>query len=209
MLQNRVDPLGRIISTPARGLWMGNRGVIHNEHKQITKLFNHKAWIICQLHFKERRRSVMTPNRWTELFFLDEATALAAGHRPCFECRKEDAKRFKSSWIEGNPAYKFSMKTSITEIDAIIHSERIDHEKKKVTHQRTLANTPDGTFILLKEQPHLLYKGKLHPWTPFGYGQSVAFTSSSTLTILTPTSVVNAIAAGYIPQMKLPAFNSL
>jgi hypothetical protein len=84
MLQNRVDPFGNIIRTPARGAWMGNRGVIHDEHKTIRKAFKIKAWITCALQFKGRHREVMTPNRWTELFFLDEATAFAAGHRPCF-----------------------------------------------------------------------------------------------------------------------------
>src|SRR4051812_14165929 len=127
MLQNRVDPLGQFIHSKARGSWMGNRGVIH-ENKQIVKTFKHKAWITCVLQFKGRKRTVMTPGRWTELFFLDEATAFAAGHRPCFECRREDAKRFKTCWIKGNPEYNFSMTTSITQIDEIIHKERIDHD---------------------------------------------------------------------------------
>ncbi|HEY0652814.1 MAG TPA: hypothetical protein VGD65_06790, partial [Chryseosolibacter sp.] len=113
MLQNRVDPFGSIISTAARGTWMGNRGVIHNEQKQITRPFKHKAWITCVLEFKDRRRTVMSPGRWTELFFMDEATAFAAGHRPCFECRREDAKRFKECWLKGNPSHQFSMSTSI------------------------------------------------------------------------------------------------
>src|SRR5688572_2180120 len=133
MLQNRVDPLGRLIETRARGSWLGNRGVIHNEHKQITRAFKHKAWITCALEFKGRKRTVMSPDRWTELFFLDEATAFAAGHRPCFECRREEALRFKSFWIQGNPEHSFHMKTSIQLIDNIIHSERIDANNKKIT----------------------------------------------------------------------------
>ncbi len=136
MLQNRVDPLGRIIKTSARGSFMGNRGVIHNKHKEIIHTFKHMAWITCALEFKGRKRTVMTTGRWTELFFMDEATAFAAGHRPCFECRREDAKKFKHYWIQGNPRYNFSMSTSINEIDAIIHRERITREKKKIMHQR-------------------------------------------------------------------------
>lgn len=199
MLQNRVDPLGRFIKTSARGSWMGNRGVIH-KHKEITRAFKHKAWIICTLEFKGRKRTVMTPDRWTELFFLDEATAFAAGHRPCFECRKADAGRFKSCWIQGNPLHHFNMTTSIHEIDEIIHSERIDTEKKKIMHQRMPSDIPDGTFILMNEHPYVLKNSRLHRWTPFGYEDSIAVPEASTLTVLTPHSIVNAFRAGYAPQ---------
>jgi hypothetical protein len=203
VLQNRVDPCGEIIATNARGLWMGNRGVIHNQYQQIIRPFKHKAWIICQLEFKGRKRTVMTPNRWTELFFLDEATALSAGHRPCFECRKEDAKRFKSCWIKGNPLHGFTMATSINEIDEIIHRERIGLEKKKVLHTRKLSDIPDGAFILMTGNPFLFYKSQLHRWTPFGYKESISVSHTSMLNMLTPNSIVNAIIAGYEPQMKL------
>src|SRR5450432_2352002 len=105
MLQNRVDPYGEIIRTEARGSLMGNRGVIHDANQKIVRAFKHKAWIACALQFQGRRRAVMSPNRWTELFFLDETTAFAAGHRPCSECRKENFKKFKQCWIIGNPQY--------------------------------------------------------------------------------------------------------
>lgn len=201
MLQNRVDPLGRLIETSARGLWMGNRGVIHNEHQQIIRNFKHKAWITCTLTFKERKRTVMTPGRWTELFFLDEATAFAAGHRPCFECRKQDAKKFKSCWIMGNPAHNFSMATSINQIDEIIHRERIDDQKKKVVHQHMTEDIPEGTFLLIHDDPFVFSKGRLLQWTPFGYADSIAVPEHSALTILTPRSIVNAFRAGYVPQI--------
>lgn len=200
MLQNRVDPFGNIIRTDARGSWMGNRGVIHNEQKEITSAFRNKAWITCLLEFKGRHRSVMTPGRWTELFFLDEATAFAAGHRPCFECRREDAKRFKSCWITGNQAHHFSMSTSINEIDEILHVERIGREMKKVKHEENSADIPEGTFILSNESPWLLHKGRLHLWTPMGYEESKPLPEDSLLTILTPKSTVNAFRAGYVPQ---------
>jgi hypothetical protein len=201
MLQNRVDPLGRFIETSARGSWMGNRGVIH-KHKQITKIFKHKAWITCTLEFKGRKRTVMTPDRWTELFFLDEATAFAAGHRPCFECRRDDALRFKSCWIKGNPVHHFNMTTSINRIDEIIHRERIDNEKAKVMHQCATSDIPEGTFILMNDNPFVFSKGRLHRWTAFGYEDSIAVPESSTLTILTPQSIVNAFRAGYTLQIK-------
>jgi hypothetical protein len=202
MLQNRVDPFGRIIKTSARGAWMGNRGVIHNEHKEITRAFKHTAWITCVLEFKGKRRTVMTADRWTELFFLDEATAFAAGHRPCFECRREDAKRFKSCWIQGNPLHNFNMSTSIHQLDEVIHRERIDHEKKKVLRQRPSSAIAEGTFIVLNEDPYLFSNRRLHRWTPFGYENSIAVPEASMLTILTPDSIVNAFRAGYVPQIK-------
>lgn len=202
MLQNRVDPKGEFIMTSARGAWMGNRGVIHKD-KQIVKAFKHKAWIICALEFKGRKRSVMMPDRWTELFFLDEATAFAAGHRPCFECRKEDAQRFKSCWISGNPQYHFDRKTSINLIDEVIHRERIDDDKKKITHQRISSDLPDGTFILIQEDTYVLNKERLHRWTPLGYTDTIAV-PNSLLTVLTPLSIVNAFRAGYAPQISYP-----
>jgi hypothetical protein len=199
MLQNRVDPFGNIIRTAARGSLMGNRGVIHNSQREITHAFKHKAWITCMLEFKGRRRKVMTPDRWTELFFLDEATAFAAGHRPCFECRREDAQRFKACWVKGNPSYKFTLKTSIKEIDDVIHRERIDERKKKVTYERMSDDIPEGTFVTMKDDAYLLYNNQLHRWTPFGYDGSMAIGEASMLTILTPTSIVNAFLAGYRP----------
>jgi hypothetical protein len=201
MLQNRVDPLGRFIKTSARGSWMGNRGVIHM-HKQITKPFKHKAWITCALEFKGRKRTVMMPGRWTELFFLDEATAFAAGHRPCFECRKGDAQRFKSCWLKGNPVHNFNMTTSINLIDAIIHGERIDKEKKKVMHQQVSSDIPEGTFILMNDDAYVFTNSRLHRWTAFGYEDGIPVPEGSTLTVLTPHSIVNAFRAGYTPQIK-------
>lgn len=202
MLQNRVDPFGNIIQTSARGSWLGNRGVIHNDHKRITHAYKHKAWITCVLEFKGRSRVVMTPDRWTELFFLDEATAFAAGHRPCFECRREDAKRFKSFWIQGNPQYGFDMKTSIRNIDEVLHAERIDHGGRKGTHTRPRSGLQDGIFVAVEEQPFLFYKGQLKRWTPFGYEKAIDLPTVDLLTVLTPRSIVNAFRAGYMPEVN-------
>jgi hypothetical protein len=202
MLQNRVDPSGNFIVTSARGSFMGNRGVIHKD-KKIVKAFNHKAWIICVLEFKGRKREVMMPDRWTELFFLDEATAFAAGHRPCFECRREDAQKFKSFWIQGNPEYNFNMKTPVSEIDNIIHAERIDHEKGKVTHQRKVNDISNGTFVSIDNQPFMFHKNKLQRWTPFGYYDEISIDSNLSFTVLTPRSTVNAFIAGYEPLVNV------
>src|SRR3954469_22149992 len=135
MTQNRVNPFGKIFATSARGAWLGNRGQLHGKGKTILRPFKHQAWIICLLQFKNRRRQIMTPGLWTELFFMDEATAFAAGHRSCFECRRDDASHFKAAWLKGNPQYGFTIKTSINKIDEIIHAERIDSNGKKVTYE--------------------------------------------------------------------------
>ena len=139
-MQNRVNPFGQIIDTKARGSWMGNRGRIHNEKKAIIYPYKLPAWLTCKLNFKGRKRQIMAPNSYTELFFLDEATAFAAGHRPCFECRREDFNRFKKLWIEANPQYQFSNKTSIREIDKILHADRINTDGTKKMYQEHLSN---------------------------------------------------------------------
>ena len=209
MLQNRVSPNGSIIKTPARGAWLGNRGVIHNEHKEIVKPFNIKAWIICMLEFRGRHREIMQPDRWTELFFLDEATAFSAGHRPCFQCRYKDHIRFKECWIKGNPQYSFDIKTSVKSIDDIIHAERIDRTRIKLTYTEQIKNLPDGVFITNNEESYLLSAGKLYRWTPYGYDKSENALPGRTVEVLTPRSIVNAFKAGYEPQMDKTAGNML
>jgi len=202
-LQNRLDPKGNIISTTARGAWLGNRGVIHNAQKQIVRPFKVKAWIICMLEFRGRHRNVMMPDRWTELFFLDEATAFSAGHRPCFQCRYADHQRFKTAWLKGNPEYGLNKKTSVIEIDKIIHAERVDHGQK-VTYQDNINSLPDGTFIQLKDEPYLVAKSKIYRWTPFGYEEGTKPGNIEMVTVLTPKSIVNAFRGGYRPQIDLP-----
>jgi hypothetical protein len=203
MLQNRVDPFGNLIKTKARGAWMGNRGVIHNENQEILRPFKLKAWIICKLQFKGRHREIMSPNRWTELFFLDEATAFAAGHRPCFECRREDASKFKTLWLKGNPEYGFDQKTSIQKIDEIIHSERIDRKGSKVVFEEDIHSLPNGCFVLHNDGPFLVLNKMLLPWSPSGYLQEIPFPEVGKVSVLTPKSVVNAFRAGYLPEMAV------
>jgi hypothetical protein len=200
MLQNRVDPFGNLIKTKARGALMGNRGVLHDEHQQIRRPFKLKTWIACVLEFKGRKRKVMTPNRWTELFFLDEATSFAAGHRPCFECRRADADRFKTLWLKANPEYGFDQKISIKEIDAILDKERIRPDKSKVTFEDDAEKLPNGTFVLFDEKPWLFWDSALYLWTPFGYEPGAPLPDARKLTVLTPRSVVRTFRAGYVPQ---------
>ena len=203
MLQNRVDPFGNIIKTKARGTWMGNRGILHNNEQEIIRSFKLKAWITCKLEFNGRKRKVMSPNRYTELFFLDEATSFAAGHRPCFECRRDDYHHFKSLWIKGNPEYRFNEKTSITKIDDILHQERIGRNKIKVTYEENAEELPDGSFVLVDHKSYLIFKQNIYLWSPFGYDKTHVLPKPNKAMILTPRSIVNTFRAGYVPQIAL------
>ncbi|MGN6534025.1 MAG: hypothetical protein ACTHK0_19955 [Ginsengibacter sp.] len=202
-MQNRVNPFGEIIETKARGAWMGNRGRIHNEKKEIISSYKLNAWLICKLNFRGRKRQIMAPDRYTELFFLDEATAFAAGHRPCFECRREDFNRFKNLWILANPQYHFKDKTSIRDIDKILHCERINKDGSKKTFEVDINNLPDGTFISIDKKAYLFYKKQLHLWSPSGYEKQSISTIMGKVQVLTPLSVVNTFLAGYAPQISI------
>ena len=201
-LQNRVDPFGQLIRTTARGTWMGNRGSIHNEHQQIIRPFRLKAWITCVLEFKGRHREVMMPNLYTELFFLDEATAFSAGHRPCAECRRADFNHFKAAWVQGNPLYMYHMKTPIGEIDEILQRERIDMRGGKFTYREKLGDLPEGSFIEYNNKPYMIrHPNSVIQWTPFGYTDSIKIPPSLEVNVLTPKSIVNMLQSGYLPQI--------
>ena len=207
-LQNRVNPFSTLISTPERGAWTGNRGVIHNECKEIIKNHAVKYWITCVLKYKNARRSVMTPNRWTEVFFLDEATAFAAGHRPCGFCRHADFKRFKDLWIKANgEQYGLTTKTKMDIIDAIIHQERLDKNGVQKTFISTLSALSDGTFITLNEvgKAYLWYQQNLYEWSFSGYTKVFQFDKNQEVTVLTPLSYVAVFKAGYVPEVHFSA----
>ncbi len=203
MHQNRVNPQGQIISTPARGTWMGNRGLLHDDQKNIIRPFKLKAWLICVLEFKDRKREIMKPDRYTELFFFDEATAFSAGHRPCFECRRKDYEKFKSLWLKGNPEHRFTEKTSIREIDQVLHTERISNDGGKITFKDNIGELPYGTFTEFEGRPYILSDRFLYHWIPFGYDKKMQLPSATEVKVLTPVSTVKAFRAGYIPQIRI------
>lgn len=205
-LQNRVDPFGSFIATSARGAFMGNRGgALHNDHQQLTvRRWTSNRWIICQLEFKGRKRPLMSPGCYTELFFYDEATALAAGHRPCWECRRDDFKSFKAAWLKGNPQYGFADDVKIDEIDRILQRERISSAGQKETFEAYLDGLPDGVMIMLPDNTEaagLVWQGKVYPWSFTGYGTPVSLSGSIKVRVLTPASTVNAIRAGFLPNV--------
>ena len=198
-LQNRVTPFGEIIATPARGLFIGNRGIIHDPATRtlLARRWNSPAWLVCVCDWKGQRRQVMGPGSWTELFFLDEATALAAGHRPCFECRRADAVRFRDAWARGrglDPPPKAG------EIDRVLHAERLDGRAKRRHALPSAASTlPDGAMVALGQQAFLIVDDHARPWSPSGYGPAI--TPSPELELLTPPSTVEALRQGYRPTL--------
>jgi len=199
-LQNRVTPFGKLLATPARGLFMGNRGILHNEQGELTnKPWTHKSWVTCTLSYKGYKRTpkARKPNEYTELFFLDEATALAAGHRPCGQCRRRDFVRFVEYWIAGNEQPE---ETTIKQIDAQLHSERVTTQ----TCAALIDELPDGVFVAFAADPDtawLLWNGELLKWQSAGYGERREKLAGTSVILLTPLSTVNAIAAGYTPHV--------
>lgn len=202
--QNRVTPFSQIVTYPERGAWMGNRGCLHNDHQQLTRRrWTTLAWIICRLDFKGRRRPIMALGKYTELFFLDEATALAAGHRPCGECRREDYKRFKALWLQANGSLLGEAPPTIANIDRIIHQERVDRDSKQCTHTSVIDLLPNGAFITL-DDPHtayLVWDDMLCAWSPAGYRPLINRPKDRIVTVLTPASYIATLFAGYVPQV--------
>lgn len=197
-LQNRVTPTGDIIATPHRGMFTGNRGIIHDPATKtlLRKRWSSPAWITCLCEFRGWRRPVMARRSWTELFFLDEATALAAGHRPCFFCRRDDAKRFRAAWQAGNGTSDLSARA----MDAVLHRERLDRRNKRLhALPMPLAELPDGAMVQQGEESFLLMQGRALLWSPAGYVADVRAPARPML--LTPPSTLRAIIAGYQPTL--------
>jgi hypothetical protein len=197
-LQNRVTPTGEIIVTPHRGLFTGNRGIIHDPATRtlLGKRWASQAWLTCVCEFRGRRREVMGGRSWTELFFLDEATALAAGHRPCFFCRRDDANRFRAAWAEGNGVARVLAR----DIDAALHRERLSGGRKRL-HARIvpLHELPDGAMLQDGNESYLIVQGRALLWSPAGYLK--AQTAIQGAMLLTPPSTLRALSAGYRPVL--------
>ena len=190
-LQNRVQPDGEILADPTRGLFMGNRGILHDAARTLGKArWRHKAWVTCLLAFKGRHRNVMAPNRYTELFFLDEAVAFAAGHRPCAECRRADYTRFRAA---------AGITSKIAAFDTDLHQHRaVPRHYAQRRHQAPAATLPEGAFILSQEGiPQLLMRDALLPYAPSGYGAPVSRKGLGEVTVLTPEPLLVALREGY------------
>jgi hypothetical protein len=201
-LQNRVTPTGDIIATTHRGMFTGNRGIIHDPTTRtlLTRRWASRAWLTCVCEFKGRRREVMAGRSWTELFFLDEATAFAAGHRPCFFCRREDANRFRAAWEKGNRLSKLHA----GDIDTVLHRERLEGSRKRLhVLPLPLLQLPDGAMVRAGEESFLVAKGRALHWSPAGYRKAQGRMEGAML--LTPPSTMRAFSAGYRPVLHASA----
>ncbi len=201
-LQNRVQPDGSITADAARGTFMGNRGILHRADRTLGKArWTHHHWVTCLLAFKGRRRPLMAPRSYTELFFLDEAVALAAGHRPCAECRRADYLRFRTCW-----SHAFGTHPPLADLDRQMHQSRIDPATREhLTHQAALDDLPDGAFLLHNAAPHLVWGQHLLPCTPLGYGTALPRPQKGDAVVLTPAVTVAVLHAGYRPVLARTA----
>jgi hypothetical protein len=204
-LQNRVTPFGEIVAIPQRGLFTGNRGIIHDPATKtlLNRRWTTKAWLVCRCDYKGRRRDVMARRSWTELFFLDEATALAAGHRPCFFCRREPAEAFRAAWARGNGGAP----PAASHMDAVLHAERLQHGAKRIhALPSPIRELPDGTMIAADARAFAVVTGRPFLWSAHGYRYVDALTSVHGL--LTPPSTLAALRAGYRPALH-PSIETL
>lgn len=194
-LPNRVAPDGTIHAVGARGTMMGNRGGrIHDRDSQVLRRrWASRQWITCVLAFKNRRRQVMGQG-YTELFFLDEATALAAGHRPCFECRRQDALAFQAAFSAAQGAPDLLKAPAM---DLILHQERLVPDSWQAPGRAL----PDGTMVRYQGQPHLIWTGRIMPWSFAGYGVARPFIAHETYGVMTPRCTVAALSHGFQPRI--------
>lgn len=222
-LQNRVTPAGEIVAVPDRGLLMGNRGCLHDADRKLgAARWRSKLWICCVLDWQGRRRDPMPPGRWTALFFLDEATALAAGHRPCGYCRRPAYRAYAEAW---RVARGLAEPPRAGDMDLRLHAERVDPRSRQQRTSRALAAAlPGGVMVhhdgvpgllasgvMVRHDgvPGLLACGRVLPWSFAGYAAPVALRGDETVEVLTPPSSVAAIAAGYRPLLHPSATRSI
>lgn len=197
-LQNRVTPLGELVADPARGLVYGNRGCLHDEEGRIRRRYAVKRWISCRLVFKDWHRApLLQAGRFTELFFLDEATALAAGHRPCALCRRADYARFSSLWLD------LHGEQGADTIDERLHAERVDPDTRRHRlHEAELDDLPDGAFVLHERAPTLVRGSELRAWSPNGYTERSLRPTGETA-LVTPPSLVEVLRRGWSSELPL------
>lgn len=201
-LQNRVTPFGDLTAVSARGLFMGNRGGrFHTDGRTLTaRRWASRQWICCVLDFKDRQRDVWG-RFYTELFFLDEPTALAAGHRPCFECRRKDAEAFAEAWRE---VQRLRARPKAPDMDEVLHRERLQGCAKRV-HRRKVGDLPDGAFVALEDGAFAIRGEELLHWTPEGYQVRKKRPRDVTVDVLTPPAILAVLSAGYKPRWHASA----
>jgi hypothetical protein len=201
-LRNRVTPFGEIVAIPQRGTMMGNRGVLHDLQRNIVRDWQVRRWIACRLEFRGRHRAVMQPNRYTELFFLDEAAALADGHRPCAECRFSDYREFQSIWRSVHP----TQEASADSMDRVLQSERRIRPFAKRTFLASSDSLPDGAYVEVDGRAWLVLDEALLAWSGDRYVERLHRPRNRQVAVLTPPSVVEMLRGGYKPGLHATAY---
>lgn len=198
--RNRVTPFGEIVAAPARGTLMGNRGCLHDASFNVTKRSARTAWVTCLLEFNGRKRSLMSQGQYTELFFLDEATAFAAGHRPCATCQRERFKEFKLLW--GGAIGKSDVSPS--EIDEALKAQRLASASAAALRRCKLSELPEGVIVTLDanlQAAFLYWQGRLFPWAADGYGAPVSPSANELVTVITPQGICSVLSCGLLPRV--------
>lgn len=204
--QNRVDPWGALHAVTQRGSLLGNRGIIHNVDKKIVATHRLQGWVTCVLDFKDIKRRVMSPGTYTELFFLDEATAFSAGHRPCSFCQRQRYTAFKDAWLAANQDILADLEGrshAISLIDKLVHKERIVRGKK-VTFLSPLPTLPSGTMVEIADRAYLVWNHNVYGWSFSGYQKAkdvFLHRSDNSVIVLTPRSYVKTFRTGFLPRV--------
>lgn len=202
-LQNRVTPFGEIVAVEPHGTLMGNRGCLHDDQRRVVRPSARDAWVTCRTQWKDIQRTVMSPGKYTELFFLDEATALAAGHRPCNDCRSERLDAFKAAWAIGVEG-RSSGASLVSRIDPVLKQDRWESKGVQRRYVVSLSELPDGVMVQLPNDAgaaRLRWRGRLLRWTPAGYVDPQPMDGPIEVTVLTPACTVKVLAAGYVPEI--------
>lgn len=205
--QNRVDPLGNFHAVPARGTLMGNRGILHDDTQTIVRYHQHRNWVTCVQSYKDVKRSIMAPRSYTELFFLDEATAFAAGHRPCARCRRERYREFTNAWRRTHGAPEVGRPIRDT-IDRALHAHRIDAKKRQITFEAPVESLPDGTMFSDGDDVMLIWRGRHLLWSFEGYKNRTRQASGNVMA-LTPRPLVAIFKNGFTPSISICPWNSI
>ena len=199
-LQNRVDPWGQLHAVPSKGTLMGNRGILHDEENKIVRPWAHKAWVTCLLQYNGiKRPKPFSPGNYSELFFIDEATAFAAGHRPCAYCQRARHLEFKDAWVRANVADELRASTLMPAIDRVLHAERCVPGGRKVTFDAPLVELPLGAIFEHEEAAYLVAAAGYLPWSFDGYGAAKGIGGAAVVKVLTPQSIIRAFEAGFTP----------
>lgn len=197
-LQNRVLPTGEIVADPARGIFTGNRGIIHRSDGTLgTSRWSHQHWLVCTLtHPRNKYHEPMPHRAWTALFFLDEAVALTAGHRPCHYCRRSASQAFRTAWEAAHGPVE-----NLPTVDRVLHKARVTRQRKQVRFEAEIDGLPDHVFVLINGQAHRLDGDLAFPYRPAGYEAPIA-RPSGRCTVLTPRPMVGVLAAGFEPVLR-------